>query len=168
MMSQCETIESVARCPFLLRVARNAASLYLFQADSRKMVAMLEGATASVETDGIFYVGFHNHALMTRALELCLSIGFINTRIIDPYALHIRVPRCAKTRDIVQFAQQLGEVMCVVIHEKKNRYAFINFMTRESVLSALINMNTAFKVRAKVLSRSEPFHPQPWSPARFV
>ena len=155
-------IPSVAANPYRLRVTKAPANI----PDS------LEGAGGAAHIDGDTYVGFTFHSQMTQAFLMCRELGYSHTRIVDPYSIYVTVGKHQSMQDVVEYFEQFGVVCSAVVHDGK--YAFINFRNTAAALCALAagrvhrigGMNC--KIRAKVLSRSDPYAPKGYSPARWT
>ena len=163
----------VVTCPYRLRVDCIDKRHHMDSRDMELLTSIFSGSSGIVEIDGSMYIGFRTYG----AIQCAFTSGspYFRKRMIDPYALHITVSRYHTLKDITMYFSKYGMVHCITCHEStKGKYAFVNFMNRESTLHALkdggihVVKGCRVKVRGKVLSAAEPYSPAPYSPARLV
>ena len=168
-----DAILQVGACPYRLRVTYSNKFL-MSRFDTRRLRSIFSGCEHLVDIDGAMYVGFRDYASILRAFAACGSFDIYSRRMLDPYAVHVTVPRHLTLDDIHTHFARYGTVSCIVQHaSSKGLYAFVNFMSREASLLVLGDgphhciRGMRCKVRAKVLSAAAPHFPKPYSPARY-
>lgn len=180
MKDDTDSLVEVGQCPYRLRVTYSnkfANKFAMSRMDARRLRGLCSGSQNSerlIDIDGAMYIGFRDYASILRAFQVCGTFDVYSRRMVDPYAIHVSIPRYLHVNDICTHFARYGELSCVVQHTNgKGLYAFVNFMHRESALFVLrdgpfhIIRGKRCKVRAKVLSTAEPHFPKPYSPARY-
>jgi len=159
--------------PYRLRIA--SKNKQFTEYDEVHFSDIFEDSQGSMLVDGVVYIAFRHHKTMLDALEYCLRAGYHASRAVDPYAIHCSMTRRHTRTHLETHFSRYGPLVAIDVRESRaGRYAFVNFMHGYDALLALYDGERHFpggvasRIRAKVLSATEPYAPKPYSPARYA
>jgi hypothetical protein len=114
---------------------------------------------------GDIYARIARYQTAVGVLKNCFRSGYINSRLVDPFSVHVSVPMGVPDHLLIEYFSSYGQVTNV--STKHKNFAFVSFATIGPAFRALW-MSDLLLVRARVLSTFEPTYPKPWSPARMT